>query len=77
MPLCASRITPENPGFAVEGAIKDTGLISQLGKQHGVNMAVADLVNQHMRDVKQQGYGEMGELVLLLRRQAGVVPGAP
>lgn len=69
--LC--RITEDNPGFAIEGAIKDTALITQLGSEHGVHMAVSELVNKHMQSAQQEGYGEMGELVLMLRKQAGLI----
>ncbi|KAK9842643.1 hypothetical protein WJX74_000009 [Apatococcus lobatus] len=67
------KITEQNPGFAIEGAIKDTALIAQLGRENGVEMAFSELVNQHMQSARQEGYGEMGELVLFLRKRAGLL----
>lgn len=47
------QITPETPGFALTGGMKDVGHILQLGQDSGVSMPVADIVMGHMKEVHQ------------------------
>lgn len=45
------------PGFAVALAAKDVALATELGREYGIPMAVADLVDQEHQEAMRRGWG--------------------
>lgn len=66
--------TPEDPGFALTGGIKDVSHMQRLGRQSGAPLPIVDIVLQHMQQVKDMGGGNLdwSSLALAVRKEAGL-----
>ena len=66
--------TPEDPGFALTGGIKDVSHMQRLGRQSGAPLPIVDIVLQHMQQVKDMGGANLdwSSLALAVRKEAGL-----
>ncbi len=66
--------TPEDPGFNLEGGMKDVGHMQRLGRESGAPLPVADIVQEHMQQVKDMGGAglDWSSLSLAVRKEAGL-----
>ncbi|EIE26757.1 3-hydroxyisobutyrate dehydrogenase family protein [Coccomyxa subellipsoidea C-169] len=66
--------TPEDPGFNLEGGMKDVGHMQRLGRESGAPLPVADIVQEHMQQVKNMGGAglDWSSLSLAVRKEAGL-----
>lgn len=68
----AFDMSPEAPGFPVDGGLKDVRLMQALAQRCGAALPAAQLVRGHLEDVQAQGMGglDWGALALAVRTQA-------
>ena len=65
---------PQNPGFKLEGGMKDAKHMRQLATDLNVPLPLCDLFLGHMQSVRNHGGGDLdwSSLALAVRKDAGV-----
>ena len=73
------NITPEKLGFAIDGGIKDATHITQLGKDSGVPVPVAEVVLGHLQKARAQLGPDVdwGAIAAIIRQQASLPSWTP
>ncbi|CAL8467100.1 g6636 [Coccomyxa elongata] len=66
--------TPEDPGFALTGGMKDVSHMQRLSRESAAPLPIVDIVLQHMQQVKDMGGGNLdwSSLALAVRKEAGL-----
>lgn len=64
------------PSFALDGALKDAGLVLDMAAEAGVDMAVTDAVRRHMALAVELGHGDQDMAATYFAHSPGTAPGA-